>query len=318
MDDGTTGELHSAVHEPLLGTRVTIRLRATDARVAEAAERAVVAEIERLESVLSAYRTDSEWSRWRRGELDRPGPEIVALLEFAAHWHSIGGGAFNPLVGVLRARWLRAVHEQVLPSPDEMVELAAGIVDLPYRVVGGAVERTGDCALVDLHAIAKGWIVDRAVRVAVERAGVREVVVNAGGDLLHRGPAAITVGIEDPRRSFDNVPPLTSVVVRDAGVASSSGARRPLRIGDTKLSHVLDPCTGWPVEHTLAATAIAPDAATADVLATITGVLPIATALHFADSLPGVCCLLLDGAGAIHASARWPRRADPTAQARAM
>lgn len=305
--ESAPAELHTAVHEPLLGTRVVIRVRADDERSAQQAERAIVDEFERLETLLSAHRPDSEWSRWRRGEVTDPGPEVVELLTLAARWHGLSGGAFHPLAGVLRARWLRAVDEQVEPSRAEMAELAATIRALPYVVVDGAIERTDDCTLLDLHAIAKGWIVDRAVEVGAAMPGIGEVLVNAGGDLLHRGPTAVTVGIEDPRRPFDNVPPLTRVTLRAAGLASSSGARRPLRVGDARHSHVLDPRTGWPVDDVLGATAIAPDAATADVIATIVGVLPIADGLRFADAQAEVACHLLDAQGMQHVSARWPR-----------
>jgi len=306
MTADATGVVHEAAHEPLLGTLVTVRVRAVDARAAGAAEAAIITEVERLEAILSAHRPTSEWSRWRRGDLARPGPEVVALLTLAAHWHGESEGAFHPLAGVLRARWLRAVDEGVAPSRDEMAELAATIIELPYCVADGVVERTGDCSALDLHAIAKGWVVDRAMELAVGLPGVTELLVNAGGDLMHRGPASITVGIEDPRRPFDNVPPLTRVTLRNTGLAASSGARRPLRVGGVRHSHVLDPRTGWPVEHVLGATATAPDAATADAVATIVGVLPVAAALRFADVHAEVACLLLSADGALHASRRWP------------
>jgi thiamine biosynthesis lipoprotein len=302
-----TGEPFTSVHEPLLGTRVVIRLRAADAATAEAAERAVVAEFERLEALLSAYRPDSAWSRWRRADTDAAGPEIAALLTLAAHWHRVSGGAYNPLAGVLRARWLRAERDGVPPSPEEMAALAAAVCELPYRLGDGGVQRTGDCSLLDLHAIAKGWIVDRAAAVAVDHPGVHEVLVNAGGDLLHRGPDPIQVGIEDPRRPFDNAAPLTTVRLRDSGLATSSGSRRPLRIAGTRYSHVLDPHTGWPVQAIASATTIAPDAATADALATVVGVLPIAEGLAVVDGIAGASCCLVGAEGELHVSARWPR-----------
>ena len=312
-----SGHLHTAVHEPLLGTRVSIGVRASTTSAAGAAERAAVGEFERLEAILSAYRPSSEWSRWRAGGTQPPGPELTAVLALAAHWHTVGRGAFNPLAGVLRARWLRAVDDGVAPSRDEMAALAAAIADLPYTVDDGVIARTGDCSGLDLHAIAKGWIVDRAAAQAWAVGGVTEVLVNAGGDLLHRGGHAITVGIEDPRRPFDNAPALTRVQLADGGLASSSGARRPLRVGGVPFTHVLDPRSGWPVEHTLAATTIGPDAATADVTATIVGVLAVSDALVFADDTPGLACHLLTNDGIPHASAGWPGADGATAQASA-
>lgn len=260
--------------------------------------------MDRLEGLLSAYRPDSEWSRWRRGEVALAGAEIAAVLELATHWWRVSGGAFHPLAGVLRARWLRAVEEQALPPADELAALAASITTLPYEVHDGTVVRTGDCSLVDVHAIAKGWIVDRAAALGAAMPGIHEVLLNAGGDLLHRGDGTVVVGIQNPRQPFDNAPPLTRVRIGNAGLATSGDAHRPMTIDGRAWSHVLDPRTGQPTDHVRSATVIASDAATADALATIVSVLSPEEALAAADQ-HGVAVLLVQPDGRTHHNARW-------------
>lgn len=299
---------HTVVIERLLGTRVMVRLRGSGDLIG--AEQRIVAEMERLEDELSVFRPSSAWSRWRRGELDEPTGEIVSLLTLAADWHVRSAGAFTPLAGVLRARWTRAVDDQVVPSRDEMAELANAVQTLPYQVDGNTVERTGDCALLDLHALAKGWIIDRALDTLTEDDEIADALLDAGGDMRHLGTNPITVGIEDPRRPFDNVPPFERVRITNAAIASSSGSRRPLQIGDQRFTHVIDPRTGWPVDHVLTATAVAPAAATADALATVVGVLPVNESLTFVESLTAqgtaATALLLTADGVVHRSAHWP------------
>lgn len=298
----------TSVHEPVLGTRLVLRIRAVDEATARAAEGAALAEFDRLEALLSAYRPDSEWSRWRRGEVATPGPEVTALLGLADRWHSASAGAFNPQAGVLRQRWLRAERDQVVPDPGELADLATGLQRLPYRLVDGGVERTGDCSALDLHALAKGWIVDRAAGAAMTAGGVGEIVVNAGGDLFHRGTGEVVVGIEDPRRPFDNVAPMVRVRLSDGGLATGSGARRPVTIGGRRFSHVIDPRSGQPVEHILSASVFAPDAATADAVATVVGVLPVDEGVSFAEALPGVGCCLLAADGTLVRTDVWSAR----------
>lgn len=305
----------TSTHEPVLGTRLVLRIRAGDEATARAAENAALAEFDRLESLLSAYRPDSEWSRWRRGEAATPGPELTALLVLADHWHSASEGAFNPQAGVLRQRWLAAERDQVVPADDELATLAAGLQHLPYSVAGGpagaSVERTGECSALDLHALAKGWIVDRATKAAMTATGVSEILINAGGDLLHRGTGEVVVGIEDPRRPFDNVLPMVRVRLADGGLATGSGARRPMTIGGRRFSHVIDPRSGQPVEHILSASVLAPDAATADAVATVVGVLQMAEGLSFAEALPGVGCCLLAADGTLVRTDLWRAREIP-------
>lgn len=282
-------------YHPLLGTNVEVRVVGRGAGPgaalarAEAAERVAVAELERLQDVFSVYDPDSELCRWRGGKLDAPPPELVEVLAAAQRWWQASGGGFHPAVGVLRRRWLRAEDEQRLPAAEELAELVAELAELPFRVEGTAVARTGDCAGVDLNAIAKGYIVDRGVAVAAASGGVVDVLVNAGGDLRHTGPESVRVGVEDP----DAVggPPLAVLVLGEGAIATSGSVHRGFRIGGEWFGHVLDPRTGRPVDARPSTTVRAPDAMTADALATVVGVLDWAEAAAVIAGVPGAGAL---------------------------
>lgn len=226
------------------------------------------------------------------------------MLALAAHWWRVSDGAFHPLAGVLRQRWRSAAAQQVLPTEGELEELAASIAELPYDMIDGHVDRTGDCSQLDIHAIAKGWIVDRAAALGAAMAGIHEVLLNAGGDLLHLGAGDVIVGIQDPRQPFDNAPPLARVRVRNSGLATSGDAHRPLTIDGGTWNHLLDPGTGQPVAHVRSATVIADDAATADAMSTVVSVLSPEHALTTADQ-HGVAVLLVQRDGRTHHNARW-------------
>ena len=159
----------------------------------------------------------------------------------------------------------------------------------------------------NLNALAKGLIVDRAVAAAAAVASVTDVLVNAGGDLRHHGAEALVVDIEDPARPYDNAEPLTRVALADGALATSGGTRRGWTIDGRWYSHVLDPRSGRPVDHVSSASVLAPDAATADVVATICAVLVPTEAVAFVEALAEpVACLLVEPGGARHRSVRWP------------
>ncbi len=171
-------------------------------------------------------------------------------------------------------RWLQAAAEDELPDAAELADLAAACAALPYTVEATArSRRLGDCSGVDLNAIAKGYIVDRAAAVAFAVDGVDAVMINAGGDLRHHGVGSVLVGIEDPANAFDNAPPRWRVQLTEAGLATSGAARRGFTVAGQWMGHVLDPRTGWPVGHTTSCSVIAADATTADALSTVLGVL---------------------------------------------
>jgi FAD:protein FMN transferase len=237
----------------------------------------VFAALDRLEDQFSIFRPQSELARWRRGEVGQPSIELRALLNAAAQWHRESGGVLNPAVGVLSRRWEKAADEGAVPSGEELVELAASIA--APRFVGDV--PIGDCTELTFHSLAKGLIID----LAMARAGADHgsLLVNVGGDLRHAGGAQIIVGIENPLRAYDNEPPLARVRLGNAALATSGGARRGWTIGDRWFSHVIDPRTGWPVEHIASASVVAADTMTADAIATVLSVLTIDDGLSFAD-----------------------------------
>ncbi len=153
-------------------------------------------------------------------------------------------------------------------------ELAHGDLSIELRYVLSQAERFRDLSSgafdagapprLDLDAIAKGYIVDRAVA-AVSAAGAWSVLVNIGGDVVHQGPLPVVIGIEDPRTPYDNAPPLTRVRLAGRALATSGTARRG--------EHIRDPRTGLPSTETLSVSVIAATGLLADALATVTGVL---------------------------------------------
>ncbi|MGV1009190.1 MAG: FAD:protein FMN transferase [Dermatophilaceae bacterium] len=297
-------------YEPVMGTSLEIRVWAGTQEQARVADAAALEEVQRLVAVFSRHDAGSELSRWSRGELADVSPDLAVGLELAQRWHAVAAGAFHPVCRVLYQRWERAVAEQVVPDPAELRSLAASLTALPFRVRrrgrAAYVNRLGDCRGVDLDALAKGHIVDRAVERARAAPGVRSVLVNAGGDLRHDGPGRITVRIEDPRRPYDNADPLTRVELAGGALATSGTAHRGFSVDGQWFGHVLDPRSGWPVRHTVSASVLAPDAASADAVATAVMVRAPASGLAFADLLDGVAALVVTGDGEVLRSRRWP------------
>jgi thiamine biosynthesis lipoprotein len=302
---GPDGHLLTSVHHGMLGTIVHLRIRGADESATARAEAVALAEIARLERIFSAYDPTSELCRWRAGDDAAPGPELVGLLREVRRWQDDGAGAFNPAVDRLSECWRNAAATGVPPDADELASLAAAVRAPCFDVVGDAVVRLGDCSAVTGNAIAKGHVVDRALAAAVDVDGVTSVLVNAGGDLAHRGTDTLRIGIEDPARPHDNAPPLLVVSLRDRALATSGPVRRGVRIGGHWYGHVLDPRTGRPVEHLRSASAIAPDATSADAAATVVSVLAVEEAIEWCDARPSLACCLVDGTGTIHRSRAW-------------
>ncbi|WP_026550986.1 FAD:protein FMN transferase [Arthrobacter sp. Br18] len=93
-------------------------------------------------------------------------------------------------------------------------------------------------------------------------AGHDDVLVDASGDMLHRGPRALTVALEHP---YDATSAIGTVVLENRALCASASNRRAWGDG---LHHVVDAATGSCVDRVVATWVLAADAMTADALAT--------------------------------------------------
>jgi thiamine biosynthesis lipoprotein len=308
-------------HHPLIGTVVEIALdlaadvpehgAEVDVVGAEAhrLDGLMVAEMVRLERVCSAFDPASELERWKRGELAASSPNLREVMAAALALQNDTGGVFNPASGVISAVWRHAAASGgPVPGDAHLAQLAASIADPRFGIDhdGRPVAR-GDCSALDLNAFAKGWIVDRALAAGWAEGVTRSITVNAGGDLAHRGLSGwpgVRVAIENPVRPYDNEPPLMTIELANAGLATSGRARKGFRIDGRWYSHVIDPRTGRTVDRVASVSVIAESAGTADAMATLLGVLDPDEAIEEATRR-GLACLIITTDGTRRTNPEW-------------
>ena len=236
-----------------MGTEVELLLEGDDERLLAEVE----AEFQRLEAILSRFRSDSELSRLNEEREGRVGAELLEVIELAVQARAASGGRFDPTVhdAVVAAGYDRSF---------ELLDGRPGTPGTPARVGGTvAIDRTtGHVALepgyrLDLGGIAKGWAADRALAAF---AGAGPALVNAGGDIAAAG-RVWPIAVEAAGRAI-------TLGLENGGVATSGRDRRTWGCdGDTQ-HHLIDPATGLPAEgDVLTVTVAAGSAAEAEVLA---------------------------------------------------
>ncbi len=156
------------------------------------------------------------------------------------------------------------------------------------KITGGAFDATlgKPGGKLDFGAIAKGYIVDEAVKV-FKVYGVKSAIVDAGGDIFCLGDNkgnAWTVGIRDPKNKKNII---ARIKVRNRAVATSGSYEK-------KYPHIVDPRTGYPVKNNvLSATVISRECRTADALATALFVLKPDEALALIEELDDADCVII-------------------------
>jgi thiamine biosynthesis lipoprotein len=140
---------------------------------------------------------------------------------------------------------------------------------------------------LEFSSIAKGYGVDLAAD-ALDELGIKNFMLEVGGELQLRGHSprgdAWRIAIERPeqgRGSFQ-----TAVNVSNVGVATSGDYRNYFEHEGQRYSHIIDPRTGYPVQHDLVSvTVIHPSTALADAWATALCVLGTDKALELSERL---------------------------------
>jgi thiamine biosynthesis lipoprotein len=247
-----------------MGTTVEIYLEAPPSRFAAGVLEAAVSEFERLESLLSRFRPDSELSRLNRNGTVIAGPDLLRVLGDALDARETTGGRFDPTVhdALVEAGYDRS-FELIAPDGTDGPSAPAGArcngrVDVD-RASGRVVVEDG--FRIDLGGIAKGDAVERVGDLVAE-AG--PCLVNAGGDLSARGTPRAgfwPVGVETSEG-------VISLALRSGALATSGRDHRRWQVGARECHHLIDPRTGKPSQtDILRATVFAADASAAEVQA---------------------------------------------------
>lgn len=276
---------------PAMGTTFAVSLYAADASSAEAAFEVAFEEIERIEQLLSDYRSTSELSRVNRSASTEPvtvEPEFLSLLERIRQISIETGGAFDPAVGALVDAWGFRTGTPARPDHPVFVEalsstglshMALGVSDRTVRF-----DRTG--VRLDPGAFGKGYAADRVVRILSE-SGVTRAFVNAGSSTFRAlGPPPGEPGWIVTVQS-------DTVRVAHAGLSISGQDRRRFSEGGAEYGHILDPRTGIPAPAGRLAAVFASDATEADAWSTALVVLGAERAAEAIRDRPGVSALVL-------------------------
>jgi len=294
-------------YDHVLGTSLELLVTAARESAARRAESEALAEIDRLEPVLSGWSSTSELALFlATRDADVPvSAELAEVLQASAQWRERTSGTFDPAVQAIVDR-LRS------GDIDEAETLARrGTFREPLWLVDRArgTARRLTRRAVTLDAIAKGYIVARAAMQARSVEGVADVLLNVGGDVQHYGEHAATVGVADPAAPAENAPPIAVVRLQNAALATSGGYRRGFLLDGRRVSHITDPRTGRSAEQIASASVIAPDCATADTLSTAFSVMTPAESVALADSLGDIGCLLVEADGSVTTNRSWNDRA---------
>ncbi|WP_255068663.1 FAD:protein FMN transferase [Lacihabitans sp. LS3-19] len=283
-----------------MGNRFAITVSDKDAKNAESNIDKAVAEISRIENLLTTFSENSQTFRINQNagimpvELDS---EVFSLIERAGRISKLTDGAFDLSYGSLdKSLWNFDKNMTSLPD----IETAKNNVRLiNYRNI--ILDKTNQTVFlkdkgmrIGFGGIGKGFAADRAAQL-LKKLGVESGIVNASGDLITWGnningqPWTISLAHPDlPTKAF------SELNISNLAVATSGNYEKFVIIDGKKYSHTIDPKTGLPISGIKSVSIICPIAELADALATPVTILGVEKGLDLINQMNNVACVIID------------------------
>ncbi|MBE5781559.1 MAG: FAD:protein FMN transferase [Clostridiales bacterium] len=193
--------------------------------------------------------------------------DTVSLIHTALEMARITKGAFDPTLLPLKELWNIAerTEEDPLPKAAEIASVKAFTGYEGVSVAGETVTLQEGMGL-DLGAIAKGYVADRCAELLLKK-GVKEAIINMGGNVRLVGQREFNVGVIDPRGQNGTL--LLTMALSDCSIVTSGDYERFVEVNGVRYHHILDPETGSPAQSGLCSvTVIGKDGAMCDALST--------------------------------------------------
>lgn len=290
-----------------MGNRFEITVVSNDALWANKRIDEAVAEISRIEQLLTTFNETSQTAAINAHAGLKPvavDREVYDLIYRSLKISELTQGAFDITYGSIDKRlWNFDTHMTSLPDKAtalKMVELI-NYHNVVLNEKEGTVFLKKKGMRIGFGGIGKGYAADKASQLLRQK-GVESGVVNAAGDLITWGVQPDgnpwNIGIADP----DTKLPFSYLTVSNRAVATSGTYEKYATINGKKYSHTIDPKTGMPVTGIKSVTMICPSAELADAMATPIMVMGIKVGLDLVNQMKQIACIIIDDDNKLYTS----------------
>lgn len=291
----------------LMGSRFDISVIATSEQDANNYIDLAIAEIERIENLISSWNGHSETSKINQNAGIKPVKVSAELFDFihrSLQISKITEGAFDISYASMDNIWKFDGSMTKMPSAESIKKSVEKVgyhnIVLDYNKQTVFLKVKG--MKIGFGAIGKGYAADMAKKLLQNR-GVKAGLINASGDLNCWGkqPDGISwkVGITNPLNKnkmyswFD---------LDNQAVVTSGNYEKFVQFDEKKYSHIINPKTGYPANGIISATVFAPKAELADALATSVFVIGTSVGIDMINQIKGVECIIIDDENKVHSS----------------
>ncbi len=259
--------------ETIMGTEVTITVVAQSREEGEAAIDAGMAELRRLDAMMSLYKDTSEITKVNLAAGKTPvkvSPEMIEVVEQAAEISRVSGGVFDVTIGPLVVLWQMRLKEGKIPTDAEIARIKPLVnyknIALDRKASTIFLKKPG--MIMDFGGM-KGYTADRVAELFRKR-GIENAIIAVAGDIWvlgHREDGSPwRIGVQHPREHDKT---LTVLELSNKYISTSGDYERFVIREKKRYHHIIDPRTGKPSTGVISVTLVGDRGALIDPLSKV-------------------------------------------------
>ena len=296
------------------GTLIDVTLYNVEPALAEKA-------LNQIEANFNQYHAD--WTSWHDSPLTRANQKLASGESFLIHasiaplikdsqvLSKNSHGLFNPSINQLISLWQFHRSDEADIQPPNHQDILEWLQKKPsmdnLKLDGQQLRSSNPAVQLSFGAFAKGYAIDLCFDY-LQNIGIKNAVINAGGDLSVRGQHGERpwkIGIRHPRE--DHIIAWPEAQDQES-IFTSGDYERFYEHKGQRYHHILDPRTGYPARGSTSVTVIHNNAGTADAAATALFVAGPEQWQNIARSMGIEYVMLIDTQGNIHMTTKMAQR----------
>lgn len=288
----------------LMGGRFDITIVAQDSLLAEQNIDVVIAEITRIENLISDWKPTSQVSEVNQNAGIRPvkvDREVFELTQRAIRFSEITNGGFDISFAAMDKIWKFDGSMTEMPSAEAIKKSVekVGYKNIVLDSIQSTIFLKSKGMKIGFGALGEGYATDKCRNMMLAKS-IQAGIINGSGDMSTWGKQPNgkpwNIGITNP---FDTEK-LVAVLPINNGAVTTSGSYEKFVIFDGKrYSHIINPATGYPATGLCSVTVLGPNAETANGLSTSLMVLGKTAGLILLNKYTDYSCVMITDDGKV-------------------
>jgi thiamine biosynthesis lipoprotein len=291
----------------LLGSPFEITVVAQDTLQAIQFEEQAIAEVKRIENLISDWIPTTPLSQINKAAGKEPVKvplELIELIERSIKISKLTDGAFDISYASMDKIWKFDGSMKTMPTPEAIKQSVAkvGYQKIIIDTEKQTVMLKDEGMKLGLGGIGQGYIADK-IKALLKANGCVSGLVNVSGDISTWGKKPNDeqwkVGIKNPmnkNKIFATFP------LEDTAVETSGSYEKYVTFNGKRYSHIIDTRTGYPATGLISVSVFAKTTELADALATGVFVMGKDAGMDLVNQLPGIGCIMVDDEGKVSTS----------------